>query len=275
MHSPLGIIFFEQLSHIWQAQTFSWADLAIVALLVVLEGVLSVDNALVLGILVRPLAPDQRKRALTYGLVGAIVLRLIVIVAAAWLMRWHFVNLLGGIYLVYLAVKHFWTNRHRQDSTAPDTIPTRPVNFWRTVLVIELTDLAFAIDSILAAIAMVSQSTDRPSAKLSTHLGAHPKLWVVFVGGIFGVVLMRFAAMLFVKLLERFARMETAAYLLVFLVGAKLLAEYFFELAKLPPLDFRDPQGAAFWTFWLLMASGFLIGFLPAKPRTYPPHETH
>ncbi len=87
--------------------------------------------------------------------------------------------------------------------------------FWMTVLVIEITDIAFAVDSILAAFALAGTS--------------EKKLWVVITGGILGLVLMRFAAAVFVKLLDRFPRFEIAAYLLVAVIGVKLLADWAFN----------------------------------------------
>src|SRR5215218_114567 len=171
-------------------QTFDPHDLVIVGLLVVLEGVLSIDNALVLGILAKRLPKRQQSRALTYGLVGAFVFRLIAIATASFLLSWTIAKLLGGLYLVYIAIKHFFfsSEQHAPEHLAvgPDGQPylTDPktgealppeqedkeliahappiatlaapdagrggtAKFWPTVLVIELTDIAFAIDSIL------------------------------------------------------------------------------------------------------------------------------
>jgi predicted tellurium resistance membrane protein TerC len=133
--------------------------------------------------------------------------------------------------------------------------------FWPTVAVIELTDIAFAIDSILAAIALVG------SPPQGTPEGAtHPKLWVVVVGGMLGVILMRFAAVLFIKLLERFPRFETSAYLLVIVIGMKLVVDWAANSAAHPHrVDFHDFRSLAFWTFWLSMIVCFAIGFIPKK----------
>src|ERR1700722_11102114 len=87
-------------------QTFELRDLAIVALLVLLEGVLSIDNALVLGLLVRRLPGRLRGRALTYGLVGALLFRLVAVVLASVLLKWTVLKLLGGLYLIYIAFSH-------------------------------------------------------------------------------------------------------------------------------------------------------------------------
>src|SRR3954468_21357298 len=97
-------------------QTFDAHDLIIVGLLVVLEGVLSIDNALVLGLLARRLPKHLQGRALTYGLVGAFVFRLIAIATASYLLHWRIAKLLGGLYLVWVAAKHFfWDEKAEED----------------------------------------------------------------------------------------------------------------------------------------------------------------
>src|SRR5947208_13069071 len=83
-------------------------DAMIVALLVVLEGVLSIDNALVLGLLAKRVPKRLQARALTYGLVGALFFRMAAIGAAAYLLQWTCAKLLGGLYLIYVSVKHFF-----------------------------------------------------------------------------------------------------------------------------------------------------------------------
>jgi predicted tellurium resistance membrane protein TerC len=135
----------------------------------------------------------------------------------------------------------------------------KQVGFWGTVMVIELTDIAFAIDSILAAIAVVGSAP-------SGHVGPHPKLWVVVTGGILGVVLMRFAAAMFIRLLERFPRFETAAYLLVLVIGSKLVVDWGANSEEHPHVvNFHDTTSLAFWLFWLAMAICIGIGFLPSR----------
>jgi len=276
-------------------QTFEAHDLFIVALLVVLEGVLSIDNALVLGILAKRLPKHQQKKALTYGLIGAFVFRLLAIGLATFLIRLTIVKLLGGAYLLWIAIKHFFlesgddtsieakavaagmieeesvTAEQREhvtvvlqyQSSAAIMGPPGKVlaRFWPTVFVIELTDVAFAVDSILAAIGVVG---DAPPGTPEGVL--HPKYWVVLTGGFLGVILMRFAAILFIRLLEAFPRFEEAAYILVSVIGIKLLLDwvaYQFHL----PIDFHHPSSPAFWIFWIAMILGFCFGFLPEKKK--------
>jgi len=254
-------------------------DLIIVALLVVLEGVLSIDNALVLGLLAKRVPKRLQGRALTYGLVGALIFRMAAIGAANWLLQWTWAKLLGGAYLIYVALKHFIFEEGQQ--LTPEELPEERTHsktgkvitaasmaFWYTVVVIELTDIAFAIDSILAAIALVGQQ--RPD-----DTGAHDKLWVVIVGGFIGVVVMRFAAILFIKLLEKFPRFEVSAYLLVLVIGGKLLADWGLNTREDPHrVDFHNYRNPAFWIFWSSMLICFCLGFLPKRDRGSNPGET-
>jgi predicted tellurium resistance membrane protein TerC len=278
-------------------QTFEPHDLIIIAVLVVLEGVLSLDNALVLGLLARRLPKHLRARALTYGLVGAFVFRVMAIALAGFLLKWELPKLLGGAYLLWVAGKYFFFERtdvrgDEKMTVGPDGLPqlasatgqpvsdaraeheikqlapaavaaaahssrldyqhatsTHTMAFWMTVGVIELTDIAFAVDSILAAVGTVP---------------GREKLWIVVTGGMLGVILMRFAAVVFVKLLDRFPRFETAAYLLVAVIGLKLVLDYFTWL------NFHDPRGAAFWAFWIAMIAAFCFGFIPHSRSSTP-----
>lgn len=315
-------------------QHFAWQDMAVVGLLVVLEGVLSIDNALVLGLLAKRLPKEQRNRALSYGIIGAFVFRFIAVLTASFLLRWTFVKFLGGGYLVYIAVKHLFFER-REDSEqtlitdaegnpgmvdaetglplteaqetmeikerVPLDTPSRVLKhsvaaFWWTVVVIELTDIAFAVDSIVAAIGVVG------SPPAGTPKDAfHPKLWVVVLGGILGMVVMRFAAKMFISLLEKFPRFELSAYLLVIVIGLKLLGDWALNsdwstwgltfhhdwavayvawlkenwIFTLPAessahphiLDFHDPRRPEFMVFWIIMVACFAIGFIPPRKR--------
>jgi YkoY family integral membrane protein len=228
-------------------QTFEAHDLLIVLFLVLLEGILSIDNALVLGLLARQLPRKLQRKALTYGLGGAFAFRIVAVISASYLLHWNLAKLLGGGYLIYISLRHFVF------ASRPDSPVRQPPNrsFWATVLVIELTDIAFAVDSIVAAIGVVGP----PPPGMTRH----PKTWVVMLGGLLGVLVMRLAAIIFIKLLARFPRFELAAYLLVLIIGAKLVADWLWQI------DFQHVRSPAFWIFWVLMLLSFCVGFLPSR----------
>jgi YkoY family integral membrane protein len=206
-------------------QAISGADGLAVITLAVLEGILSVDNSLVLAILVRTLPKKEQKRALMYGIAGAFFFRVLALVFAAQLMRFVAFKVIGGGYLVYLAMKHMFFF-YKEDAYQPR--PKVAASFWKVVLVVELTDIAFSIDSITTAVAMSD------------------KLIVVWLAGIMGIVFLRFAAGGFIRLLEKLPKLEDLAYQLIFFVGTKLLLEGF---------HIEISHGV----FWMMMA---VIGIL-------------
>ncbi len=296
MFSPL--LTFADVDLGFWGQTFTNHDLVVILLLVLLEGVLSIDNALVLGLLAKRVPKPLQKRALTYGLVGAFVFRIIAIATASYLLKWRIVKLIGGGYLIYIAVKHlFFESGEDAEETVtldkegnpelriaetgepltaeqemteirervPVPIPEKEIkagkSFWMAVAVIELTDIAFAVDSILAAIALVgSPPAGHPEGS------THPKLWVVITGGMLGVMLMRVAAAMFIRLLEKFPRFEVSAYLLVIVIGLKLLVDWGFNSEANPHvIDFHSYKTPEFWIFWISMLACLGFGFLPKK----------
>lgn len=182
-------------------QVFHWADLASIFALVGLEILLSADNALVLAVIAKSLPTDQRSKALTYGVVGAFIMRFIGLIGAMLIMKLWWLQAIGALYLIFLGCKNLIPKKG--DKKVPE-----PSGFWQTVLVIEMIDFVFAIDSILAGVAFVG--------------GDQSKLWVVWLGGIIGIVALRFVAGFFIGLLEKYEKLETLAYVIVAWVGIKL-----------------------------------------------------
>jgi len=207
-------------------QALSGADALAVFTLAILEGILSDDNSLVLAILVRTLPKEQQKKALMYGIVGAFFFRVVALVFAAHLMRFVAFKVIGGGYLVYLAMKHMFFF-YKED--AHQSRPKVAASFWKTVLIVEFTDIAFSIDSITTAVAMSN------------------KLLIIWLAGIMGIIFLRFAAGLFIRMLEKLPKLEDLAYQLIFFVGTKLLLEGFhIEISHA--------------VFWMMMAVIAILG---------------
>jgi YkoY family integral membrane protein len=221
----------------------STQDLALLGFLVFLEGILSIDNALVLAMMANHLPKEQQKKALTYGLLGSVVFRLLALGFARKLMQWHWVKLAGGAYLIYVAVSHLWNQYKLRDEKKE--AKSHPHGFWKTVALIEIMDIAFAVDSILAAVALT------------------PKFWLVFSGGMIGVVLIRFAASAFLRLLSKFPGFESTAYLLVLVIGMKLIVDWL----NLPGINFHSSASPGFWVFWGAMLVCIAFGFRPQRKR--------
>lgn len=232
--------------------TAAWLIVMAVLWLVILEGLLSADNALVLAMMVRHLPGPQQKRALRYGIWGAFVFRVIAVFLAKVLLDFWPLKVLGGAYLLYLAGSHFLTRGHTDEGS---TVRRFGKGFWGTVVSVELADIAFSIDSILAAVAAADSLP-------SSRIGPDMKFGVVIVGGILGILTMRFVAGYFILLLERFRGLETGAYGLVAWIGLKLVASGFHDGHYLP-FEINE------WVFWIGMAVILALGFL-YQPRSTP-----
>lgn len=236
-------------------QALDAKDFASIAALAVLEGLLSADNALVLAMMVKHLPKDRQKKALLYGLGGAFVFRLLAILFATIVLKLWWLQGLGAGYLLFVMVKHF------VGSATPSRVRTLERSFWMTVILVELTDIAFAVDSVLAGITFVDND--------------QRKIWVVFVGAIIGIVLLRFAASAFIKLLDRFPSLDHVAFLLVGWVGVKLALISGSSWSKLHKSNAHIPElhPWLFWTVLLVVAVGG--GFLATRREDVnPPSRT-
>ena len=186
------------------------SDLLTIALLVVLEGLLSADNALVMAVMVLGLPKDQHRKVLSYGLVGAFAFRILATLLAIYLIKLVLVKLLGGLYLLYLTYSHFSQSGGAESRrTPPEAKPAFGLSaFWATVVRIELVNLAFSIDSILVAVAM------------------SPKRWVVISGGILGIVAMRAVVGQLLRLIQRYPALVDGAFVIIAWVALKLIVDY-------------------------------------------------
>jgi YkoY family integral membrane protein len=186
------------------------SDFLTIGLLVLLEGLLSADNALVLAILVLGLPKREQRKALRYGILGAFVFRIIAVLLAVHLIQIAFVKLIGALYLLYLSGAHFLSGGGAQArrQIKPATPWLGLTAFWSTVAKVELTDIVFAVDSILVAVAM------------------SPKTWVVITGGILGIVTMRLVIGKLLTLVRKYPALVDGAFIIIAWVGVKLLLEF-------------------------------------------------
>ncbi|XZF12906.1 DUF475 domain-containing protein [Chitinophagaceae bacterium MMS25-I14] len=195
------------------------ASLSIVVNLIIIESLLSVDNAAVLATMVLDLPKDQRSKALRFGIIGAYLFRGICLLFAALLIQIWWFKPVGGIYLVGLAVRYFF---FRKPAEEPHLTPEEELQqkneswlyrktlglfgrFWATVILVELMDLAFSIDNVIAANAYTKN------------------IILIWVGVFIGILAMRFVAQGFVRLIEKYPFLEKCAYLVIGLLGVKLL----------------------------------------------------
>lgn len=242
----------------------------VLVVLIVLEGLLAADNAVVMAVMVKHLPKVQQQKALLYGLAGAFIFRFIALFLITTLVNFWQIQAVGAIYLLFISIKHIYESwKASSDDSEELKEPKKQSGFWMTVVKVELADIAFAVDSILAAVAI---------AVTLPHIGdfdigginAGP-FAVMFLGGIIGVIMMRFAARWFVTVLERFPSLETAAFLIVGWVGVKLaVLTLGHEKLELIPHEFPH---STLWkaTFWIVLIAialgGYLIGLKNQKKQ--------
>ncbi|QUG40899.1 TerC family protein [Psychrobacillus sp. INOP01] len=244
---------------------YGWVLLVLVGL----EGLLAADNAVVMAVMVKHLPKAQQKKALFYGLLGAFVFRFLALFMITFLVNIWQVQALGAAYLLFISIKHIYDQRKTPGPhlDVEGVEPKKGSGFWMTVLKVELADIAFAIDSMLAAVAI---------AVTLPHLGEFEvgginggQFAVMFLGGVIGLVIMRFAAHKFVQLLEKMPTLETAAFLIVGWVGVKL-AVMTLSHPGVGVLDEHFPHSTpwklTFWTVLLVIAiGGYVLGVMKEK----------
>ncbi|HIX43156.1 MAG TPA: TerC family protein [Candidatus Kurthia intestinigallinarum] len=246
---------------------YGWVLLVLVAL----EGLLAADNAVVMAVMVKHLPPAQQKKALFYGLLGAFVMRFAALFMITLIVELWWVQAIGAAYLLFISAKNLYDLRKGHDDDEHVDEEGKSVKkgsgFWMTVVKVEAADLAFAIDSMLAAVALAVTLPHWGEWEIGGINGG--QFTVMFLGGIIGLVIMRFAAQAFVKLLQKYPQLETAAFLIVGWVGVKLTV---MTLAHkdIGVLDEHFPHSfawkAVFWTVLVVIAvGGYIMGVRGAK----------
>jgi YkoY family integral membrane protein len=239
----------------------------VLLLLIAIEGLLAADNALVLAIMVKHLPEEQRKRALFYGLAGAFVFRFASLFAISFLVDVWQVQAIGALYLLFIALNHIFRKIliKKEEEKAGLVKDKKKAGFWMTVFKVELADIAFAVDSILAAVAL---AVTLPNTNLPNIGGLDGgKFLVIFAGGLMGLIVMRFAANYFVTLLHKRPGLEIAAFVIVGWVGVKLTVYTMShpDLAVLPVGFAKSPEWKI--TFYVVLVLIAVAGWFLSKEK--------
>lgn len=223
----------------------SWG---LIGTLIILEGLLSADNALVLAVMVKHLPAEKRKKALFYGLLGAYSFRFVAIGLGVFLIKLWWIKVLGAAYLAWLSIKYFIDKR--KESEADEESEGMNQNgllirmfgtLWGTVAAVELMDIAFSVDSVLAA------------------FGVSNEVWVLLIGGMLGVLMMRGVAGVFLTLIDKVPELETTAYILILIISIKMFLGVFHY--EMEPLYF-------FIILLFTFGATFIVHFLNKKKQT-------
>ena len=211
-----------------------WVELApLLPVIVSLELVLSADNAVALASITKNLNNiDLQRKALNIGIFIALLLRILVILTAQFFLNFWPVKLIGGIYLISLSISKFISLNSNDSNNNNDKSDNSKISLFRVIILLSITDLAFSIDSITAAVAISDQ------------------FLLVITGAIIGVIALRFTSGLFIKWLEVYINLEKAGYIAVGLIGLKLIIQLILYKVVIPE-----------YLFFLVMLGLFLWGF--------------
>ncbi|RMC51933.1 TerC family protein [Lactobacillus sp. ESL0228] len=242
----------------WLHVLTSGKDWLIILTLILMECLLSVDNAVVLAAQTKAL-PDkkQQEKSLIYGMWGAYIFRFIVIGIGTYLINFWEIKLAGSIYLFYLSFKFFYDQHHKlktqqKEQTKKDDFLVHKKKsgkhilslFWRTVISIEAMDIVFSIDSVLAALAVSSNPV------------------VVLIGGMIGILCMRGVAEVIIKLMDIIPELQPMAYLLIGIIALKLFL-------SLPPLHYEISNTAFALLVFIILLITIVFHFWKIKKHRH------
>ena len=175
----------------------------ILLVLILLEAVLSADNAIALAAIAKSIQdPQKQRQALDIGLIGAYILRIALILAATWVIKYWQFELLGAMYLLWLVLNYFF---FADEDNTDENRSLGLKSLWQVIPTIAITDLAFSLDSVTSAIAITEDT------------------WLIIVGGTIGIIVLRFLTGLFIKWLQEYTYLEDAGFITVGFVGLRLL----------------------------------------------------
>ena len=215
-------------------QVDSWTEiLTLLPILITLELLLSADNAIALASLTKSLdSPLLRSKALNIGITISLIFRIFLILLSNILLKFIIIRIFAGLYLIYLFISNVFFSGESEIQSLDNDISNNNFKFLKVVALLALTDFAFSIDSITTAVAISDQYI------------------LIIFGAIIGVLALRFTSGIFLRLLEKFLRLETAGYIAILIIGIKLLLNTLIKETILPD-----------YYFYILILITFLWGF--------------
>ena len=217
-------------------QIDSWSEiLTLLPILITLEILLSADNAVALASLTKSLKnATDRTKALNIGITISLIFRILLILLSSFLLKFLFIRIFAGLYLIYLFFSNVTLKKKETDSSLNDnlSIKNKQFDFLKVVSLLSITDLAFSIDSITTAVAISDQYI------------------LIVIGALIGVIALRFTSEIFLRLLEYFIRLEMAGYIAILIIGVKLILNTLLKESFLPD-----------YYFYILIFISFVWGF--------------
>jgi YjbE family integral membrane protein len=124
--------------------TFDWVFLSGLISVVIIDLILAGDNAVVIAMAVRSLPPDQRRKGIIFGAGAAVLIRVVVTFFVSQLLQINYVKLVGGLLILWIAVKLF------VEGAPEENLERQATTMFQAVKIIVIADITMATDNMLA-----------------------------------------------------------------------------------------------------------------------------
>ncbi len=198
--------------------------------IILIDLLLAGDNALVIALAARSLPPRQRRMGIIFGAASAVVLRGLITVAAAKLLNVELIKLVGGAFIIWIAVKVL------ADASRPAGAPAAPMHVLRAIWFIAVADITMSLDNVLAVAG-----------------ASHGSIPLIILGLGLSIPLVMFSSNLIVLLMDRY---PWTLYL-----GAAILGKVGGEMMVTDPLVTRylHPSQTVLYAVEVLAIAGILV----------------
>jgi YjbE family integral membrane protein len=198
---------------------FSVQALSAVLSIIMINLILSGDNAVVIALASRNLPGNLRNKAIFWGTFGAVVVRVILTIAILWLMKIPFMQLFGGILLVWIAYKLLAEEENHDETNIKGS-----KSLLRAIQTIIVADLVMSLDNVLAIAA-----------------AAEGHIPLIILGIAISIPIMVFGSTLIMKLMERFPIIiQVGVAILAYTAGEMILDDKKVHDWIVPNLDFLE-----------------------------------
>ena len=148
--------------------------------------ILSGDNAVVIALAARTLPPVQQKQAILWGSAGAVILRILLTFIAAYLLQWKYVQLVGGLLLLYIGVQLLM-----EEGDGEEGSDVKSVSFFAAIRTILIADLVMSLDNVIAV-------------ALASKIDGVINYPLLVIGLAISIPLVIFGSRIMIQLMERF-----------------------------------------------------------------------
>ncbi|WP_322905049.1 TerC family protein [Paenibacillus campi] len=148
--------------------------------IIFIDLILAGDNAIVIGLAARKLPQQSQKKAIIYGMGGAVVIRIVATVAVIWLLQIPWLLAIGGLLLIAIAYKLLTDNEEHKEVKAGTSL-------WSAVWTIIVADAAMGLDNVIAVAGAANQH-----------------VILVIIGLCISVPIVVWGSTIFIKIINRF-----------------------------------------------------------------------